>query len=94
MTSIVLGFTETAEESWLLPPELASETMSTTIAKLPMAMARNVPSAEAKTDLKKSFMGGGKGAGVVEMMLSCLLFANQKLIFDSLFPLDAVGFGG
>jgi hypothetical protein len=27
-------------------------------------------------------------------MLSCLLFANQKLIFDSLFPLDAVGFGG
>jgi hypothetical protein len=28
------------------------------------------------------------------MMLSCLLFANQKLIFDSLFPLDAVGFGG
>jgi hypothetical protein len=29
-------------------------------AKPPMAMARKVPSAEAKTDLKKSFMGGGK----------------------------------
>jgi hypothetical protein len=27
--------------------------------------------------------------GVIEMMLSCLLFANQKLIFTSLFPLDA-----
>jgi len=26
------------------------------------------------------------------MMLSCLLFANQKLIFDSLFPLDAARF--
>jgi len=53
-----LGFTETKADSWLLPAELASETMRTTIAKLPAAMARKVPSAEAKTDLKKSFMGG------------------------------------
>jgi hypothetical protein len=60
MTSIVFGFTETEGESWLPPAELASETMRMTSAKLPRAMARKVPSAEAKTDLKKSFMGGGK----------------------------------
>jgi len=28
------------------------------------------------------------------MMLSCLLFANQKLDFDTLFPLDATRGGG
>jgi len=32
--------------------------------------------------------------GVFEMMLSCLLFANQKLIFDTFFPLDAARLGG
>jgi hypothetical protein len=32
---------------------------------------------------------GSRGGIVVEMMLSCLLFANQKLNFDFLFPLDA-----
>ena len=44
--------------------------------------------------LEEIFHGRWKGAGVVEMMLSCLPFANQKLIFGSLFPLDAARLGG
>ena len=40
--------------------------------------------------LEEIFHGGGVAwAGVVGMMLSCLLFANQKLTFNGLFPLDA-----
>ena len=44
--------------------------------------------------LEEIFHERWERVGVVEMMLSCLLFANQKLNFDSFFPLDAAPLGG
>jgi hypothetical protein len=67
-TSIVFGLRFTASVPCLSPEELASPTSSTTRRKAAMNRARTVPKAEARTDLRNSFMEAG---GVVaEMMLS------------------------
>ena len=59
ITSIVFGFTATCAEAWPSPAELAIPTSSTTRRKAPMNKARTVPKAEARTDLRNSFMEAG-----------------------------------
>ena len=54
---MVFGFRATGVAAGWLPLELTSPTMSTNITKQSPSPAMKVPSVEARTDLKKSFMG-------------------------------------
>ena len=59
ITSIVFGFTFTWAEVWPSPAEPAIPTSSTMRRKAAMNKARTVPKAEARTDLRNSFMETG-----------------------------------